>query len=136
MIDDIMKKYPNDVKIVFKSFPLSSHKQAFKAAKYVMAAGKQGKFKEMYHKIFDNYKDLETNENLPEDYARDLDLNMNQFIQDAGSDATTKQIEREKKEMEDRFERISVPKFLIQGKVPEKRNLQTFYDMIDFELRK
>ena len=50
MVDEVLEKYPNDVKVVFKSFPLSSHKQAFKAAKYVMAAGRQGKFKEMYHK--------------------------------------------------------------------------------------
>ena len=67
MIDDVLKKYPNDVKVVFKSFPLSSHKQAFKAAKYAVAAGRQGKFKEMFHKIFDNdvWKGLRANEDLP-----------------------------------------------------------------------
>jgi hypothetical protein len=46
MVDEILAKYPNDVKVVFKSFPLSSHKQAFKASKYAIAAGRQGKFKE------------------------------------------------------------------------------------------
>ena len=38
-------------KIVFKSFPLSSHKQAFKASKYAIDAGRQGKFKEMFKRI-------------------------------------------------------------------------------------
>jgi hypothetical protein len=54
LVDEVLAKYPNDVKVVFKSFPLSSHKQAFKAAKYSIAAGRQGKFKEMFKAIFDN----------------------------------------------------------------------------------
>ena len=52
LIDDILAKYPNDVKVVVKNFPLSFHKQAEKAAKYAYAAHKQGKYKEMYHMIF------------------------------------------------------------------------------------
>ena len=31
LIDDIVKKYPNDVQVVIKNFPLSFHKQAKKA---------------------------------------------------------------------------------------------------------
>ena len=49
MIDEVLAKYPNDVKVVIKNFPLGSHKQARKAAQYALAADKQGKFKEMYH---------------------------------------------------------------------------------------
>mgnify|MGYP000860373757 CR=1 FL=1 len=56
MVDDILEKYPNDVKVVIKNFPLGSHKQARKAAQYALAAHKQGKYKEMYHKIFDDFK--------------------------------------------------------------------------------
>ena len=52
LIEEILEKYPNDVKVVFKNFPLGSHKQARKAAMYALAAGRQGKFKEMFHKIF------------------------------------------------------------------------------------
>ena len=44
MVDDILKKYPNDVKLVIKNFPLSFHKQAMKAAQYVLAANNQGKY--------------------------------------------------------------------------------------------
>ena len=47
-----MAKYPNDVKVVVKNFPLSFHKQARTAAKYALAADRQGKYKEMYHMIF------------------------------------------------------------------------------------
>ena len=51
MIDEVLAKYPNDVKVVIKNFPLGSHKQARKAAKYALAADRQGKYKEMYHMI-------------------------------------------------------------------------------------
>ena len=43
LIDDILKKYPKDVKVVLKNFPLSFHKQAMKAARYVLAADRQGR---------------------------------------------------------------------------------------------
>jgi protein-disulfide isomerase len=58
LVDDILAKYPNDVKVVIKNFPLSLHKQAYKAAQYALAANEQGKYKEMYHAIFDDYKNL------------------------------------------------------------------------------
>ena len=132
-----INKYPNDVKVVIKNFPLSFHKQAMQAAKYGLAAHKQGKFKEMYHKIFDNYKDLKINEKVPEDYARDLGLNMNQFIQDAGSEEISNQINLEINQLRNSgIPRLAVPKFLIQGKEPQGRDLATFSAMIDAELKK
>ena len=42
MVDEILEKYPNDVKVVVKNFPLGSHKQARKAAAYALAAREQG----------------------------------------------------------------------------------------------
>ena len=55
MIDDLVKKYPNDLRVVIKHFPLSNHKQAKKAAMYAVAAERQNKFLEMEHKIFKNF---------------------------------------------------------------------------------
>ena len=49
---DVLKAYPNDVKLVFKDFPLSFHKQAKNAAKASRAAGEQGKYWEMHDLIF------------------------------------------------------------------------------------
>ena len=82
-MDDILKKYPNDVKVVIKNFPLSFHKQARRAAQYSLAAHRQGKFKEMYHGIFDEYRKLKTNEDLPLEIAERLGLDMEKFKRDA-----------------------------------------------------
>jgi protein-disulfide isomerase len=54
-LDQVMKLYPGKLKIVYKSFPLSSHKYSWKAATTAMAAYEKGKFWEVYKEIFANY---------------------------------------------------------------------------------
>ena len=148
MIDDVIKKYPNDVKIVFKSFPLSSHKQAFKAAKYAMAAGKQGKFKEMYHKIFadDNWKGLRNDEDLPLKLAGELGLDVAQLKNDVNDPTLEAQIQAEYNQLKslgnsydtDQYAgvRLAVPKFFINGREPDGRSLDAWSKVIDEELKK
>ena len=139
MIDEILKKYPNDVKIVIKHSPLINfHKQAYKAAQYALAAHKQGKYKEMSDSIFANYTKLKNNENLPIEIADGLGLDMDKFIADSKSDKIKKQIDHEISQfMNSGFERKSVPKFLIQGKeVLGNRDIKTFSRIIDLELNK
>jgi len=148
LIDDILKKYPNDVKVVIKNFPLGSHKQARKASQYALAAHKQGKFKEMYHKIFENYKDLRSDEDLPQKFATEMGLNVEQFV----SDAATKEIDdlinweysqltalRNAYPETDQYAagvRLAVPKFFINGREPLSRSLDAFSAMIEEELKK
>ena len=137
LIDDILAKYPNDVKVVVKNFPLSFHKQAKKAAKYAFAAHKQGKYKEMYHKIMENFRELKNNEDLPMTYAREFGLNMSQFVKDFESPEVAAQIETEINELRNSgIPRLSVPKFLIQGKEPQGRSVEAFSAAIDKILKK
>ena len=46
---------------------------------YAMAAERQGKFMEMKHKIFENYKQLRSNEDLPRQYAQEFGLDMVEY---------------------------------------------------------
>ena len=137
MIDGVLEKYPNDVKVVIKNFPLSFHKQAMKAGKYALAAHKQGKYKEMYHKIMENYTELKKNEDLPLEYARDMGLDMNQFVKDFESSAIANQMNTEISELKNSgIPRLAVPKFLVAGKEPRGRTVDAFSVMIDQELKK
>tara|TARA_Y100001970_G_C14222327_1_gene853430 strand:+ start:2361 stop:2807 length:447 start_codon:yes stop_codon:yes gene_type:complete len=148
MVDEILKKYPNDVKVVFKSFPLSSHKQAFKAAKYSMAAGRQGKFKEMFYRIFENdtWKQLRNNEDLPLQLAAELGLDIDQLNKDMTDPAIDAQIQKEYQELKalsgayetDKYAgvRLAVPKFFINGREPEGRSVEAWSKVIDEELKK
>tara|TARA_Y100001970_G_C13818652_1_gene643670 strand:- start:254 stop:673 length:420 start_codon:yes stop_codon:yes gene_type:complete len=137
LIDEILAKYPNDVKVVVKNFPLSFHKQAYKAAQYSLAAHEQGKYKEMMKAIFASYKTLKTNEDMPLEIAKSLGLDMNKFVQDFSSEKIKKQIDLEMNQFRNSgIPRLAVPKFLIQGKEPQGRDIGTFSAMIDAELAK
>ena len=148
MVDEVLEKYPNDVKVVFKSFPLSSHKQAFKAAKYALAAGRQGKFKEMFHKIFANdmWKELRKDEDLPLQLAAEIGLDINQLNQDMNDPTLEAQIQKEYQELKslsgsydtDQYSgvRLAVPKFFINGREPEGRTLEAWSKTIEEELKK
>jgi len=148
LIDEILAKYPNDVKVVIKNFPLGSHKQAKKAAQYAMAAHKQGKYKEMYHKIFEDYKSLRNDEDLPKKIAAELGLDVAQLMEDMSSKEIVDQIDLEYSQLAslrnaypetDQYAagvRIAVPKFFVNGREPLGRGIDQFSAMIEEELKK
>ena len=137
MVDNILKKYPDDVKVVLKNFPLSFHKQAMKAAKYVLAARNQGKYDEMYHKVMENYRQLKTNEDLPLQFASELGIDADQLKRDMNDPAIAALIQEEINQLKNSgIPRMSVPKFLINGKEPQGRSLEAFSAVIDSELKK
>ena len=140
MVDDILKKYPNDVKVVIKNFPLSFHKQAKLAAQYCLAAREQGGvevYKELYHKIFDDFRSLKTNPDLPLNLAGEMGLDVDKLKADANSPNIISLIDEEINQMRTSgIPRLSVPKFLINGKEPQGRSLEVWSTMIDAELKK
>jgi protein-disulfide isomerase len=58
VLEQVLEKYPHDVKIVFKNYPLRNHKFAMKAAIAALAAGSEGKFWEFHDELFKNYNKL------------------------------------------------------------------------------
>src|SRR5918993_671160 len=64
IIKDIQQRLGNDLKFVFRNFPLAKiHPNAFSAAVATEAAGLQNKFWEMHDLVFENQKTLDS-ENL------------------------------------------------------------------------
>ena len=138
LIDDILKKYPKDVKVVLKNFPLSFHKQAMKAARYVLAADRQGRdnYLKMHKKVMNNFRQLKQNEDLPLEFAKELGLDVEKLKADMQDPAIQAQIDLEMKEMRTSgIPRLSVPKFLINGREPQGRSLDAFSAMIEQELK-
>lgn len=76
----ILATYPDDVKIIFKDFPLSFHAQATSAAEAAECAGAQGKYWEYHDKLFENQGDWSA-AGRPSfnKYAEDLGLDMDSF---------------------------------------------------------
>ncbi|HMN61751.1 MAG TPA: thioredoxin domain-containing protein, partial [Anaerolinea sp.] len=54
ILPKLVEKYPDDVRIVYRYFPLSIHSNAVIAAQAVEAASLQGKFAEMEETVFAN----------------------------------------------------------------------------------
>jgi len=52
VIDAVTKEYPDQVKLVFKHFPLAIHENAESAARAAVAADQQGKFWQMHKGLF------------------------------------------------------------------------------------
>lgn len=79
----MLERNPANLKIVFKNFPLNSHRYAATAALAAFAAHKQGKFWQYHDLIFENHRNL-SNEIFTE-FAQKLQLNMPQFLRDMSS---------------------------------------------------
>ena len=132
MVEQILEAYPNDVKFVFKNYPLPFHKQAMPAAKAAVAAGKQGKFWEMHDVIFENYRSL--NEELYVSTAEKLGLDVEQFKTDMNSPETAQFIQNEMKEAQKVGVR-GTPTFFINGKKPQGRSFELYKSIIDQQLK-
>jgi len=59
VVDEIVQKYGDKVRIVFRDFPLDFHDKAQKAAEAGHCAGDQGKFWQMHDWMFDNQDKLD-----------------------------------------------------------------------------
>lgn len=79
-IHEIMAAYPNEIRLVYKQFPLSMHPHANMAALASLAAKQQGKFWEMYDKMFANYRQLSLEHVLA--WAGQLGMNVDKFKAD------------------------------------------------------
>ncbi len=83
------------LRFVFRHFPLTNHANAMPAAQSAEAAGKQGKFWEMYSMIYENQKAWEsstTAKNIFIGYAKELGLDEAKFMADYESDETKNKI--------------------------------------------
>lgn len=84
----ITEQYKNQLQFVFRNFPLGeSHPNGKAAAGVVESAGLQGKYWEMFDKIYSsqsNWTDLKGNNltNIFESYASELGLNIKKFRND------------------------------------------------------
>jgi protein-disulfide isomerase len=89
-VEEVLKAYPDKVKVAFKNLPLPFHKNADPAARAALAAGKQGKFWEMHDLLFENQRGL--NQAYYEASAKKLGLDMAKFKADMESEAIKKQV--------------------------------------------
>ena len=131
-LTQILEKYPQDVRKVFKQHPLAFHKDAPLAAEASLAAGAQGKFWEMKEVLFNNQKQLQE-ENLIK-YAQELGLDLEQFKSDLSTHKYKAQVDRETQEAV-KLGATGTPAFFVNGRyLSGAKPLESFVKVIDEEL--
>jgi len=129
----VLDKYPNNVKLVVKNFPLSSHKFAQKAATAALAANIQGKFWEFHSQLFKNYNVI--NDAKIQEIAKNLGLDMEKFNKDMQSPTIKRLIARDVSNGRQIGVR-GTPTIYINGKVLKNRSIPGIYQVIEAELKK
>jgi len=109
-----VNEYPGEVRVVFKHFPVATHKQALGAHKAAFAASVQGKFWEMHDFLF-GHQDRLDDASLVE-HARTLGLNAEQFEDDRQSREAAAAISADLSEAQ-RLGIARVPTFAINGRL-------------------
>jgi protein-disulfide isomerase len=129
----LLKQYPKSVKVVFKNFPLSSHKFAKKAAAAALAAEAQGKFWEFHDELFKNYRKL--NDKKINDIALKVGLDEARFNTDRQNPETLGKIKRDYEEGQT-IEVKGIPAIFMNGRRINNRDLKDLQKMVEKALKK
>lgn len=133
MLEQLLEKYPQAVKVVFKNYPLTSiHKFAVKAAVSALAAGKQGKFWEFHDALFADHKNL--NEAKVLEIVTRLELDQTKFEADRKDPELANRVSKDYQEGSQLGIR-GVPTVFINGKQQRRWSMELLEEAIEKELK-
>jgi protein-disulfide isomerase len=133
VLDQVIEKYPQDVKIVFKNFLIRGHNFAEKAAIAALAAGKQGKFWSFHDQLFQSYNQL-SDQKITE-IASKVGLDMAAFEKDRSDPALKAIIQRDVANANQAGVR-GTPTIFINGRMLRDRRIEGFQAAVDKELER
>ena len=119
-VQDLMDKYGNKIRFIYKHLPLSFHPNAMPAAQYfeairLQSEDKAGKF---HDKIFADQGGLRKGEKFLKKLAKDVGADMNKLAKDVESKAVKERIAQDMAEAK-KFGFQGTPGFLLNG-IPVK----------------
>jgi len=117
-LEQVLKAFPQDVRLVFKQYPLNIHQYARQASVAALAAHAQGKFWPLHDKMFQNFSAI--NEENIKRWAREAGLNMGQFEKDMADGAGAKV--------------LGTPTLFVNGRRLQERSFEAFKKAIQEEL--
>lgn len=134
VLKDVKETFKDDFRFVYRHFPLPMHRNAVAASLAAEAAGKQGKFWEMYDLLYKKQKEWGSktaeDRGMFEKYATELSLNLDQFKTDMTSDELRDKVEAQKSSGEDLNVR-GTPTFFLNGEqITNPNNAEAFKDLI------
>ncbi len=132
-MDKVVAAYPQQVRVVFKHFPLNMHKFAKAAAIASIAARNQGKFWPLHDKLFANYNKL--NDALIRELAESVGIDMVRFDKDLADPALPQEVAADM-QLGNQAGVRGTPAVFINGRQLKDHSFRGFKQMIDSELQK
>jgi protein-disulfide isomerase len=133
VLEQVLDHFPEKVKLVFKNYPISSHKFAVKAALTAQAAHLQGKFWQAHDALF-QWHDQLNDEKIPE-VVRSLGVDEEKLDKDRKSQPVTAYVQEDYNEA-NRIGVRGVPTIFINGKRLRERSFESIAAAVEKELRK
>lgn len=135
LIEKLVTDFPDKLKFVYRHFPLSQiHPNAELASRAAESAGLQGKFFEMYAKIFENQQVWSNNRDAKSifvTYAKDIGIDVKKFTEDIDSDVVRESVEEDYDGGIDSGVN-STPTFFLKGKkINNPRSYDEFKKLIE-----
>lgn len=131
ILDDVLAKNPDKVRLVFKQFPLRMHNMAEPAALASLAAHEQGKFWPMHDLLFANSSQL--NEDKIRSLAQQAGLDMARFDRDRNAPRLRDEIKRDMA-LGQQAGVQGTPTVYLNGKLLRERTPQGVQALIDREV--
>ena len=131
LLEQVLEKYPQQVKLVYKNYPLRSYSYSAPAALAALAAHKQGRFWEFHDRLFENYRQL--NDQKIRGIAAQMGLDIEAFEKDRWDPGLIALVNRDIREGAKAGVR-GTPSIFVNGVKLNTRSMQGFEASIRREL--
>lgn len=132
-LEQLLAKYPEQVNLIIKHYPLKMHPYAEKASMAALAASRQNKYQVVTKAFFENFRNL--NEATIKQYVEESGVDMKAF-EAALEDPSVKKIISEDITLGARLKVRGVPTLFINGRLVKDRSLDALSFMVETELNK
>nr|WP_031153985.1 thioredoxin domain-containing protein [Streptomyces xanthophaeus] len=138
MIEQLKKEYGDRVTFVARYFPLPGHRNSYQAARAAEAAAQQGRFEDMYQKLFTTQSQWgeakEAKDQVFRGYAQELGLDMAKYDTDVISAQTIARITADQRDGVGLKVQGTPTFFLDGGKVATPETYDAFKALIEQRL--
>lgn len=133
VLRQVHEKYPDQVRIVFKNYPLKTHQFAVLAAAAAMAAERQGAFWRFHDRLFENGASI--NHEKIQSISRELDLDQEKFMRDLRDPDIMRQIRLDVEDAQ-KAGVVGVPAVFVNGRAARDRSLNGIVSIVEEEIRR
>ena len=124
VVEEVINKYSDRLRFIYRHYPLPQHDLAFKAAQASQAADLQGKFWEYKKEVFAIQENLK--EGSFEEIAQKLGLDLEKFRNDLNDEKTAKKVQQDLSDAK-ALNLNGTPSFFVNG---EKIELDSYQDLL------